>query len=349
MKKRGFRDRDFLETPEGFLFCVVGPYHPQDRVISYIKYVPSKNGIWKRKKQKFKRIMKMYTIPNLLETFHWLKDKYPQYVFHSQYYNIEMTAVPKNRIIKHYKPEIKLSSLFTATEPDSLQAKLIEFVEILSSSSGIPISSFGITGSILLDIHNPAFSDIDLTIYGIKNSFELKETMLELYDSDIGIKRFYGKTLEKWLFNKTKKHPLSINEARNILKRKWNLGLFKGTIFSIHPIKTENELSEKYGDKTYFPRGFTTVKAEISDDKDSLFLPAIYKICKVKILNGSKVSDIHEVVSYESLYDSLASTGEKIIAHGKLELVKNNKTNRTYHRILVGSPEGKGKEFIKPV
>ena len=40
--------------------------------------------------------------------------------------------------------------------------------------------------------------------------------------------------------------------------------------------------------------------------------------------------------------------GEEIIARGKLELVKDNNSGMEYYRVLIGSPEGKGKEFIKP-
>ena len=54
MKK--FRDRDFIQTKEGFYFCVIGSIHPPDRIISYIKYVPSKSGIWGFENQRFSRI-----------------------------------------------------------------------------------------------------------------------------------------------------------------------------------------------------------------------------------------------------------------------------------------------------
>ncbi len=55
------------------------------------------------------------------------------------------------------------------------------------------------------------------------------------------------------------------------------------------------------------------------------------------------------MVSYEGLYDSLAEKGETIEVRGKLERVVDNKTRRTYDRVLVGSPEGNGREYIKLV
>jgi len=346
--ERGFLDRDFIETVEGFMFCVVGPFHPRDRVIAYLKYVPSKDGLWARKGQNFSRIMKAYTIPNLLETFKIIEKKHPQYLFYSPYYNIKMTGVPLNSILKHYKPEEKLDKLLKNGKLDALQQKVVEFVRILSEESGVPSKSFGVTGSILLGIHDINFSDIDLTVYGVKESWRLKEVMNEIYSLNSDISRFEGEALKAWCKSKVDKHPLDLDDALKIYSKKWNIGVFQGTAFSIHPVKTRKELNEEYGDKAVYSRGFVTVKAKVEDCSDSIFLPAVYKISGTRILEGPKVNSLLEIVSYESLYDSLAENGEEIVVRGKLELVKDNKNSREYYRVLVGSPEGKGEEFIKP-
>jgi len=108
---RRFGDHDFLQTKEGFFFCVVDPTHPWDRVISYLKYVSSKFGIWGKDKKRFRRVMRSYTIPSLLETFSFLERNYPHYLFHSSFYNITLTAVPQKHIVEHSKPEEKLAQL----------------------------------------------------------------------------------------------------------------------------------------------------------------------------------------------------------------------------------------------
>ena len=89
---RGFRDRDFIQTREGFFFCVVGSVHPRERVISYIKYVPSESGVWGNNENRFNRILQKYTIANLLQTFNYLEANYPHYLFHSPVDNITITA-----------------------------------------------------------------------------------------------------------------------------------------------------------------------------------------------------------------------------------------------------------------
>jgi predicted nucleotidyltransferase len=344
---RGFRDRDFLQTREKFFFCVVSPFHPSDRVISYLKYVPAKLGVWGKGEERFKRVMRAYTIPNLLETFNILERSYPHYLFYSLVYNIKMTAVPHEYIVKHFKPEEKLAQLFQTSHLDSLQRKLLNLVSFLAETSDVSLNSFGVTGSILLDIHSPKFSDIDITVYGLKNSLAVKNALTEAYSSSSMVQRFKEKALETWLDNKAKNHPLTPSEALQIYKRKWNIGSFENTRFSIHPVKLEHKLVEQYGDKTYYPLGAVAIRAVVCENTDYMFLPVVYRVRDVKVIDGPSVTDIEEVVSYESLYDNLAEIGETIIARGKLERVLDKKTGKEYHRVLAGSPEGKGGEYIK--
>ena len=80
--KRGYRDRDYIITHEQLIFTVVGNLHPRERVISYLKYTPSKVK-WQTYNHKgFTRALKSYTTSDLLRTLRFLEDHYPQYVFH---------------------------------------------------------------------------------------------------------------------------------------------------------------------------------------------------------------------------------------------------------------------------
>lgn len=346
---RSFRDRDFLQTSEGFLFCVVGPLHPPKRVISYIKYVPSESGVWGSGKKKFSRILQKYTIPSLLETFNYLERNYPHYLFHSPVDNITITAVPYENIKKHFKPEDKLAQLRQASRLDVLQDKLIRFVRFLEETSGVSEGSFGVTGSLLLDIHQATFSDIDMTVYGMKSSWALKKVLTENRSSEMPMRRLEGKALKDWGFKKAQHYPLTAKEALKLYERKWNLGFFEDRWVSIHPVKLEGEVTEEYGERIYIPCGQVTIEAVVCDNADSLFLPATYQIEEVKFLDGFQSVDVTDVVSYEGLYDSLAENGEIIQARGKLERVIEKVSSRENYRVLIGSPEGRGKEYIKLV
>lgn len=347
---RRFRDRDFLRTKEGFFFCVVGPYHPPNRVISYLKYVPARLGSWGKGIWRFKRVLRDYTIPSLLETFNLLEKDYPHYLFYSPFYNILMTAVPLEYVAGHYKPEEKLAQLINAKRHDILQKKVTRFVSFLSEKSNVPPEFFGVTGSILLNIHRLGVSDIDLTIYGSKNSLAVKRVLQEAYSQKSkNIRRQEGSVLKTWCRSKTHIHPLTQDEALQIYKRKWNLGIFEDTEFSVHPVKLEEEVNEEYGDKIYEPLGLVVMGAVVVDNSDCMFLPAVYHVQDARVIKGPQVADIEEVVSYEGLYGDLAEVGESILVKGKLELVHDKKNKRKYHRVLVGSPEGKGTEYIKIV
>ncbi len=260
-----------------------------------------------------------------------------------------MSAIPLKHIGKHFKPEKKLEELLKKPRLDSLQKRVVHFTSILSELSEIPKDNFGITGSVLLDIHNPAFSDMDITVYGTENSYAVKNTLIDAYSTkNLGVKPFEKEKIRNWCKNKARNHPISLNQAKRIYERKWNMGTFSDTAFSLHPIKLEEELKERYGDKTYYPAGKVTMRAVVSDSRDSIFLPAVYEVREVEIEDEVETS-IEKVVSYEGLYDSLAETDVMIEAKGKLEHVIDNRTGRRYDRVLVGSPEGKGQEYIMPI
>jgi predicted nucleotidyltransferase len=291
--------------------------------------------------------MKKYTIPNLLKTFNYLETNYPHYLFNSPVDNITITAVPHQNIKEHLKPEKTLAQLRQASELDTLQQKLVRFTRFLKETSGVPEKSFGITGSLLLGIHNPKFSDLDIIIYGVKNSWLLHKALSENYDSEMSIKRLEGKALKDWCIRKAEQYPVSPSEASKIYERKWNLGIFEDKWVSIHPVKLESDVTGKYGEATYHPCGQVTIRAVVHDNTDSLFLPSVYKVKKVEVLEGPRLGQIIEIVSYESLYDSLADNGEIIQAKGKLECVMKKEKHHKYYRVLIGSSEGKGKEYLK--
>ena len=127
------------------------------------------------------------------------------------------------------------------------------------------------------------------------------------------------------------------------------MGIFEGTEFSVHPVRLEEEVNEEYADKIYDPLGSVVLGAVVVENTDSLFLPAAYRIQDARVIKGPQVADIEEVVTYEGLYGDIVEVGESILVKGKLELVHDKKSKRKYHRIVVGSPEGKGTEYIKPI
>jgi len=285
---------------------------------------------------------------DLLETFNFL-EAHSDYLYNSSVMGIRMSAVPLNKISVHFKPEEKMSQLMLMEEPDVLQRKVVDLANLISDESGVSIEYFGVTGSVLLDIHRD-FSDIDLIIYGMKNSELVKEMLIQLSEERKSpICRFDAEKANEWCIEKSRRFPLTYKEARVLFKKKWGRGLFNGTMFSVHPVKLEEEVSEKYGDRIYKPEGMIKIEAVVYDASEADFLPSVYKIGDVKVLEGNKVEDICEVASYEGLYGGIAEEDEKILVYGKLERVLDKRIGREYHRVLVGSKEAGGKDYIKPI
>ncbi len=341
--ERPFRDRDHLLTKDGLYFTVVGNVHPSDRIVAYLKYYPHIDQDKVRKT--LKRAIKHYNIPNIIKTIKILEDRYPHYMFFLEPYGFKFSAVPLECLKESFLPEKKLQEMLQDEELDTLSQRAINLALRLSQECKLSIEKFGITGSILLGIHDPVFSDIDLTIYGKDNSKKVKNVLLEIFKTkDLEIKRADGEFLSK-----IKKQFQNMNdkELKIFYQRKWNRGTFKGKFFSINPVRTENEVSEKYGEKKYIPLGIVETKAYVKDSSENLFIPAVYKIEEVKIVKGLKVLDIEEVVSYDRNYADVAETGERILCRGKLEKVIVQKDKCSYHRVAIGSLEASGDDFIK--
>ncbi len=352
---RTYRDRDFIESVEGLLFCVIGNVHPENRVIAYLKYVPHFESPirikWSRKGIKYGRILPYYSAMGVQQTMKFLKDNYPEYIVFDKYRSIELIEIPKNKIKVHYLPEERLKEILEDPK-DPLEEMARELVIKIAEESNVELKYFGITGSILLNIHNIKYSDIDLIVYGKENSYRVKEALLKLYkDPSTPFYMPYGEFLDRWAQDIVRIHPLTLNEAKTLYgKYKWNRALYHNKQFSIHPVKLENEITEKWEDKIHKPIGMIKIKARVVDSSDSLFMPAVYIVEDVHILEGpDPPKPINRIVSYEGLYFDIAEPGDEIIVQGKLEVVEELRKNETYCQVTIGTFEARGKDYIKPI
>jgi predicted nucleotidyltransferase len=141
---------------------------------------------------------------------------------------------------------------------------------------------------------------------------------------------------------------LTSDEAQYFASRRWNYGFYRNRYFSIHPTRKDDEIKERYLDNIYKDEGEATIRATVSDARESLFMPALYRIEDVETIEGGAGAQLaaptlRQVISYEGLYRDIVDSGERIEAKGKLESV----TGR-YYRLLVGTTKLKGKGYIKP-
>jgi len=343
---RRFRDRDYVETVEGLMFTVVSNLHPRDKVIAYLKYMPSPEGRWGRG-ERYRRMMPYYDVPSLLDTVSFLEREYPQYVHWVDQLGIKISAVPLRFIKRHFKPEERLKEII-ASPKDELEKLTAELAELISRASGVPEDVLGVTGSLLIDIHRVEFSDIDLVVYGRGNALKVREAINELVEQGL-LERVGGAKLSELIERRVRVFHLSREEALEITRRRWNRGVYRGRDFSVHPVKLEEEVQGSFEDVFYRGLGMAEVEATVVDDSDALFMPATYRVADVKVLKGPRVAEeVEEVVSYEGLYIDLVHVGERLRARGKLEEVVDVRRG-SHLRLLVGGPEAKGWDYVKPV
>lgn len=317
---------------------MVGEVHPPGRALAYPKYLLSEGGV--------RRILNFYSVPHVEETIKLLENRYPQYLFHNSFSSLRFPAVPSSLVKTHYKPEEGLRRILSLTG-DPLEAKASRLAALLAERSGVPLENFGVTGSILLEIHHPSYSDIDLTVYGLEASLKVREALLNLYGS-LGVERLKGGRLKRWCEEKARLHPLTLREAEEIYRRTWSRGLFEGTFFSVHPVRADWEVGEAYGERRFKSGSLVEVEATILQAREALFLPAVYLIGEVEALKGRLEGEPCELVSFEGLYSGVFEAGEKVRIRGLLERVENLKNGRIHWRILVGSRLAGGSDYVKP-
>jgi len=333
------RDGDTFITKEGLVFYVFGYEHPKNRVLSFLKYIPSQlkshfpirflSQKWKLGNLELARPEKLYTAQNyqkLLETF---RRTFPQYIYSCPYRGKEVINVPREHIKKVYVPKECLQRLFEKKRKDPLQKLALELTSLLSAESKVPLEDFGIHGSIALNMHT-AKSDIDIVVYGSRNFRSLERAVDKLVEEGI-LRYIFTKKLDR--------------------ARKYR-GRYKDKVFVYNAVRKINEINVQYGDHKYIPIKDVTFSCEVVDDNEAMFRPAIYQIKNYQPLDPtSKLTEDElptRVVSMIGYYRNVARRGEKIKVSGTLERVENVETGETSHQIVIGTGTRED-EYIWPL
>ena len=185
--------------------------------------------------------------------------------------------------------------------------------------------SFGLSGSCLLNLSREN-SDIDLLVYGEKESYKVYEVLKELFK---GVLR----PINSWEdFYKRRDSFMDLKAFIFHESRKFQEGKFKDKEFFIRFIK--NDKREKYGKEIYLYKGYVRIKAKVTDDYESIFTPCCYKVSEVEVLAGLKVKDIERIISYRGRFCQQAKLNEKILAQGRVEEVKGK--DYSFHQLVLG-------------
>ena len=335
------KDRDFVETVEGMLFCVVDYLHPPGKVTAYLKYSPAPEGRWQRDGAAFHRELAYYHAHQVGQTLDYLEAHYPEYIDTCPVRDMRFSMIPHERVALYYRPEARLAQVLERPG-DSMEQELAALTESLLAATGIPLESLGITGSMLLGIHNPSFSDLDIIVYGVEAADCLRSVLAG--PGIPGVGPVMPSVLARWRRDSMDHHGLSEAQVDWLITRRWNYASYEGRRYlSFHPTRSDAEIREHYGDHTYRDAGVCRLRAVVTDAAEAIYLPAIYRVAQVHFLEGPE-ADVREIRSYEGLFGEVADAGQEIEARGKLERIDGGPA----HRLVIGSSHRAGREYVLP-
>ncbi len=328
----------FLTTKEGLIFDTKGINHPPDRVIAYLRYIPAEFFDDRVSNEQRFGYTKVYLLKDRMKA---LQARFPWYLYSSKCMDATLQAVPYDQILHYHDPIKKFQKLVQHrnSKLDVLSKCCVEFGLAICSKSGIPLTSLGVTGSILVDLHT-INSDIDLVIYGNDEGRIVYTLMTQLHEKTTNISglRFYNKTDLKNLYKfRSRSTPITFDDFVKVEHKKVLQGKFNGYDFYIRLVYKVEEIEEQFSDRCFKNCGDIEFTALITEDKDRIFTPCRYAIQDVvPISTPVQPVTIEEIVSFRGRFCELAHVGDYVRARGKLEQVSDNKTGKLWYRVLLG-------------
>ncbi|MEM2479880.1 MAG: hypothetical protein QXM44_04000 [Candidatus Bathyarchaeia archaeon] len=332
-------DGDTVLTDEGFIFNVFGYEHPEKRVFSFLKYIPSTfrelfnvsflDRKWKYGDIELFRAEKLYTAGNYREFLKVFKENFPRYVYFCPFRRKEVISVPLDCIRRVFTPRNCLKNLIEKSDRDNLQNAALDLIRLISDASSVPMEDFGIHGSVALNMHSDE-SDIDIVVYGGQNFRRVEASIGELA----------GEGILRYIF-----------KNRLDYARKFR-GLYRGRVFMYTAVRKPEEINVKYGWHYYAPVRHVEFKCRVKDDSESMFRPAIYEIENYSPLNPESALPREmvpkRVVSMIGCYRNVARRGGEIKVSGMLERVESVLTGEIFYQAVVGTAESE-EEYIWPI
>lgn len=331
------REGDLIQTWANVIFDVKGLVHPPHKIIAFPRYIPDQDGTRQSGKKVYSKIY------NLAERFKYLQQNTPQFIVFDPVFDENLCEVPINSITKHYKPIEKLTQLRESKNLVDLEYRAVSLAESLKKTAGIPWNNIGVSGSIMAGL-STSRSDIDLLIYGTKNcrkAYMALENLLK--DEQSRFKPYSREELQTLFDFRSKDTSMTLEDFVKVESRKAFQGKFDSVDYFVRFLKEWDEETEKYGSVCYKNSGYAKITAIVNDDSETLFTPCTYKIEDTRVISGPNLNSITEVVSFRGRFCKQALKGERIVVHGKVEHVKDNRNSSEHYRIIIG---GKPSDYM---
>ena len=323
----------YIETSNNLFFDVKGLLHPHDRKICFIRFYPHPEGDRIKNDRKFKKIY------DLNERYLFLKENYPQYLYFSKELDMELQGVKIEDIKRIYTPLEYYRNLSYKNYLSKIEKSSLKLCKLFISEGEIPENSIGITGSPMVGLSNDS-SDIDLIIYGTEINLEFQEKLQEILNKGGLCRKYSLEEFHSHYHWRVGGSNISFDDFMKSEQRKLHQGIYNGFEFFIRYIKSPEHWKGSFYDFKFKNCGRIKLKAEITDDIDSIFTPCSYKIKVIKLLeskmplNELNVYDLTEINSFRGRFCEQAVKGEKVLVEGKLEEV-SFQDKETHFRIML--------------
>ena len=329
------RDRDAIVTEEGLVFRVFGYSHPSDAYFCDAEYAPA--TVFRSGNPKAFRNQGQNVFYKFYEDEGWklVENSFPQYMILHEMLQKKVIGVNHRAISEVRKPEKELKKLIQTEPRDSLLAAMRNVLDIAVNQCGLSVENFGVFGSLLHGFYHPEFSDIDLIVYGKGNVARLRKALQELYEAKSSLLRNEFETDESikgkvWRFRNFTPEEFSWHQRRKIvysLLDSKESGRTIKTEFEL--VRGWKEIRNEYNPETrILQRGWVRMLARVRDDNDAPFIPSVYHIEPLKILEGGRqAQQVKRIISYMEEFRMQAFRDETIYVEGNLEEVIGNKDN----------------------
>lgn len=272
------------------------------------------------------------------EGLHFVRDKYPRYTITYEPLNESMVGVQLHDIREIRKPNDEFRQLIEKEPRDTLMRAMSSVYRLVTSRSVISGDDLGVFGSILHRFYHPAFSDLDFIVYGRETLKRLSETLEELYQEGSLHNEFEREQAiagKRWDFVNYSPREYLWHQRRKMIYALFGDGA-SGRIIKaeFEPAKSWDEIFNEYGSlKQIAKMGWIRAIARVVDDSDAPFIPSIYRIEPVELLDGSRVENIQRILSYVEEFRMQARKDETVYVEGNLERVVTS--TDTFHQVVL--------------
>ncbi|MGY5881484.1 MAG: hypothetical protein RTV31_14625 [Candidatus Thorarchaeota archaeon] len=334
------RDRDIFRDIQGRMFVTLGYIQPLDRVLSFLKYVPDKEGKWQAGDIQYKRIF-WGSVDSTVEGMSTLPQNYTVFDLHFQ---TDLVEPPRTMIKDYFSSEQRLGEIIE--EPKDVLEELVQkAAETIRDELKLSMDNFGISGSILWKGHNPKYSDINMNIYGFKESWILYDNYANLENKETQTRI---RNLPEWnrgMERVKKRIPyLDMTDLQTLFSRRKAIYV-KDQCIGITPILKPEEAPIIHGSESYTTLTQNPVKLSmVVENADyGIFHPAIL------LTEPATIDEITvtRIMIYDGAFGGLFKNGDRIEVSGTLQKVTQTDTGVESHQLMVGTKAGSGKEYVR--